>query len=356
MRRAFRRWLVVLLLLLTLPPVLLYLLANYWLESVGGRQALERELTRRAGLPVRLLGEFDIMLIPAIGVEGTELLIGGTGTDEELVRSGEYSLALALAPLLAGEIRVQTVRLADGSFRLDRLPPADQAAPGSPGAGLRLPSIDEFALSDFTIVASAEHAARFEVDELTFEGFEERRDTKFRLAIAGFGRVAGQLRWDPGASALNLDGSWSGPWPGDLEFSLQVDLAEESGSLAARWPAHPASADEVVAVASGFVVREGGVRLPALEIAAGRQSVRGGGCLRLRGTPALQLELAADELDLDKLPELPPLATPAGADGPAAAGLDLDIRLTAAEIRRAGAVARQAVLSFGGEPDCSDLD
>ena len=198
MRRAFRRWLVVLLLLLTLPPVLLYLLANYWLESVGGRQALERELTRRAGLPVRLLGEFDIMLIPAIGVEGTELLIGGTGTDEELVRSGEYSLALALAPLLAGEIRVQTVRLADGSFRLDRLPPADKAAPGSPGAGLRLPSIDEFALSDFTIVASAEHAARFEVDELTFEGFEERRDTKFRLAIAGFGRVAGQLRWDPG--------------------------------------------------------------------------------------------------------------------------------------------------------------
>jgi hypothetical protein len=356
MRRAARRWLVLLLLLLVLSPVLLYLLASYWLESAGGRKALEGELTRRVGLPVHLLGEFDIMLLPVLGVEGTELLIGGTGADEELVRSGEYSVALALAPLLAGEMRVETVRLAGGSLRLDRLPSNDKAAASSPGAELRLPSIDEFAVSDFTIVAPGEQPARFEVDELTVEGFGERRDTKFRLAIAGYGRVAGQLRWDPALSALNLDGSWEGPWPGDLEFSVQVDLTEESGNLAARWPAGPASPDEVVAIASGFVVRDGAVRLPELEIAAGRQSVRGGGCLRLGGTPALQLELAADELDLDKLPELPPFGTPAGAEQPAAAGLDLDIRLTATEIRRAGAVARQAVLSLGGEPDCSDLD
>lgn len=356
MRRAARRWLVLVLLLLALSPALLYVLADYWLESAGGRKVLEGELTRRAGLPVRLLGEFDIMLFPSLGVEGTELLIGGTGAGEELVRSGEYSVALSLAPLLAGEMRVETVRLAGGSLRLDRLPPMGKPAAGSPGAALRLPSIDEFAVSDFTIVAPGEDSARFKVEELAFEGFEERRDTKFRLVIAGYGRLAGQLRWDPAVSALNLDGSWAGPWPGDIGFSVQADLAEKSGNLAARWPAHPASPEEVVAVASGFVVRDGAVRLPGLEIAAGRQSVRGAGCLRLGGTPALQLELAADELDLDKLPELPPFGTPAGAEGPAALGLDLDIRLTAAEIRRAGAVARQAVLSFGGEPDCSDLD
>ena len=68
---------VVLVVVLLLLPVGLYWLADAWLESSGGRQMLEQELGARFGMSVSLEGEFDLMLLPDIGVSGTELVIGG---------------------------------------------------------------------------------------------------------------------------------------------------------------------------------------------------------------------------------------------------------------------------------------
>ena len=64
---------------LLIPALLLaaaYWLADSWLESAGGRRMLENALTSRSGVPVRLLGDFDLMLLPAIGASGTELVVG----------------------------------------------------------------------------------------------------------------------------------------------------------------------------------------------------------------------------------------------------------------------------------------
>ncbi len=352
MKRAFRRWALVLLAVLVLSPVLIYLLANAWLESAGGRQALERELARRAGLPVRLLGEFDIMLLPSLGVEGTELVIGGPGPDEEFVRSREYSVAVALSPLLQGELQIESIHLAGGQLRLDNLPPGREPTAAEPAAPFELPAIEKFEASQLTIVRGDGQGQQFRIDEFRVEGFAERRDTMFRVGVAGFGRIGGLLRWDSANSLLTLDGTWSDAWPGDLKFEGQVDFGAGDGRVAASWPAQPASPAEVLAFAAGFEVQEANVRLQAIEASVGMQTMRGDGCLLLGASPALQLELTADELDLDSLLEIPPLDAMSDTPGASEAGFRIDVRLTAGEVRVGGAVARQAVLSLGAEPDC----
>ena len=356
MKRAFRRWALVLLAVLVLSPVLIYLLANAWLESAGGRQALERELARRAGLPVRLLGEFDIMLLPSLGVEGTELVIGGPGPGEEVIRSREYSVAVALSPLLKGDLQVESIHLAAGTLRVDNFPPRGEPAAAGTGAPVRLPAIDKFEVSQLTIVTGGEPGQRFQVEEFWVEGFAERRETKFLAEVAGFGRVDGRLRWDSERSLLNLEGSWSGAWPGDLAFEGRVDFEAEAGRVAANWPARPETQTEVLAFSTAFAVQEAYVRLQSIEATAGTQTVRGDGCLLLGVPSALRLELTADQLDLDSLPDLPMLGMASDTHGAAGAGMQIDVRLTAAEISGGGAVARDAVGSLGAEPDCRQPD
>jgi hypothetical protein len=355
-KRTSRRWAYFLLVVLVLSPVLLYLMANAWLESAGGRQALERELARRAGLPVRLLGEFDIMLLPSLGVEGTELVIGGPGHGEEVVRSREYSVAVALSPLLKGNLQVESIHLAGGSLRVDNLPARAEPAPAGPGGPFRLPTIDKFEVSQLTIVTGGEPGQRFQVDEFRVEGFAERREAKFLAEVAGFGRVDGRLRWESERSLLNLEGSWSGAWPGDLAFEGQVDFEAGAGRVAANWPARPETRTEVLAFSAAFAVQEAHVRLQSIEATAGTQTVRGDGCLLLGVPPALRLDLTADQLDLDSLPDLPMFGMASDTDGAAGAGLQVDVRLTAAEISGGGAVARDAVVSLGAEPDCRQPD
>lgn len=356
MTRAFRRTLLLVLVLLVLAPTLLYLAGSAWLESAGGRQALERELTRRAGLPVRLSGEFDIMLLPAPGVEGTELFIGGPGPAAELVHSREYSVALGLPSLLRGDLQIESIRLEGGSLRLNNLPARREPAAAATAVPGELPPIGEVSVSRLTIVSGRGTTQQLQIDELRVEGFAERRHTKFELAVDGFGRAGGHLRWDSAMSLLTLDGTWSGLWPDGLEFAGQADFEAGAGRIAASWPAPSAERGTTLAFATDFQLRETLVRLQGLEASAGEQSLRGEGCLVLDEAPTLRLELTADELDLDRLPEFPPLGAAPDMRGSATAGLRVDARLTAGTLRVGGAVARQAVLSMGAEPDCGEPD
>lgn len=337
---------------LVLAPALLYLLASAWLESAGGRGALERELARRAGTPVRLLGDFDIELFPSLGAGGTDLVVGGPGTEAEMARSREYSVAVALGPLLRRNLEVESIRLADVTLWLDRLPAA-----GTPtGEPFRLPAIDELRVRQLTIVPKGEAGRSFKVDELTLEGFAEGRDSTIRVEAAGFGRVDGRLRWESDRSALNLEGSWLDVWPGALQFGLQADFAAAAGQVRAQWPARSDVGDDLLAISIGYVVREAGIGLRALEARAGAQTVRGGGCVVMGASPALRLDLAADELDLDSLPSLPPGLAAPGADNDAGPAFQIDVRLKVGVLRAGGAVARDAVLGMGSEPDCGLLD
>lgn len=352
-RRAVRRWAMWVLGALVLAPVLIYLLASVWLESAGGRGALERELARRAGMPVRLLGDFDIELFPSLGVGGTDLVVGGPAADGEMARSGAYSVAVALRPLLRRNLEVVSIRLADVTLWLDRLPSGTGSSPNEP---LRLPAIDEFRVSRLRIVPAGESGQPFQVDELVIEGFAEGRDSAIRVEAAGFGLVDGRLRWDSDRSVLNLEGSWLDAWPGDLRFELQADFAAAAGQLAAQWPARPEPGADQLAVSTRFTVREAAIGLRDLEARAGTQTVRGGGCVVMGAAPALKLDLAADELDFDSLPSLPPGLTAPGAGGAATPGLQVDARLAVGVLRAADAVAHDAVLAMGDAPECGPLE
>jgi hypothetical protein len=62
-------------------------------------------------------------------------------------------------------------------------------------------------------------------------------------------------------------------------------------------------------------------------------------------------------VDADALPDWAALTGPTETEAAdTAVGLDLNIRLKAAEMLAGGAVARQAVLQVGGVPDCTLAD
>jgi hypothetical protein len=348
-----------------------YLLLDFWLESAGGRRAVERALTERLGLPVTLQGEFDIMLLPSIGVSGTDLVLGPPGPASELGRSREYAVSLAVLPLLDGRLLIESVALSGGRIFPARLPPGDSAAPGGP-ASLQLPEIRSLALRDFEIVTAGSDGRGVPLQAFELEDFAAGHEAPFRLAVEGYGLLDGQLRWEGQRSALALDAAWSGLLSGQLQLRVDAALAAGSGSLQAAWtpavvtPADPAAAGAVgeqgpdgeIRLALEYLLVPGGARLAGLRLDAAGQSAAGVGCVLLQGEPSVNLRLETALIDFDALPALPSLVgdgggAPTGASGP---GSLLNLRLAAAEARAGGAVARDAVFLLGVEPDCAALD
>lgn len=362
MKAAIRRLLLFLPVLLVLLFAGAYLLAGAWLESRGGRQAIEQELSRRLGVPVNLQGDFSIALLPSVGVAGTELVIGEPGAASELGRSAEYAVELAVRPLLHGTLVVESFRLAGGRLYLARLPPGDGAAPDpdgkTPPPGL--PDIGSFTIRDFEIVTAGD--SRILLQEFSLKGFEPGRPAPFHLAVADYGVLSGSLDWRAPASELLLSAAWSDYLPGVLQLRLRAGLAASDGDLQADWlaPGDAADAPASIRMAAGYELRPSGIGFPDFRLDAGAQYAAGDGCLVFGDTPALHLDLASPRIDLDALPDLSALAA-FGGGGAEEEGVASDsvvsfnLRLRAAEARGAGAVAREAVLQAGGEPDCSGL-
>lgn len=364
--------------LLLLAPVALvllfagaYLLLDFWLESAGGRRAVERALTERLGLPVTLQGDFDIMLLPSIGVSGTDLVLGPPGPASELGRSREYAVSLAVLPLLDGHLLIESVALSGGRIFPARLPPGDSASPGGP-ASLQLPEIRSLALRDFEIVTAGSDGRGVLLQAFELEDFAAGHEAPFRLTVEGYGLLDGQLRWEAQRSALVLDAVWSGLLSGHLRLLIDAALAAGSGSLQAVWtpaavpPADPATTGAVggqrpdagIRLALEYALVPGGARLAGLHLDAAGQSAAGAGCLLLQDEPSVNLRLETSRIDLDALPALPSLAGDGGegSAGATGGGSVLNLRLAAAEVRAGGTVARDAVFLLGAEPDCSGLD
>ena len=362
MKSAIRRLLLFVPVLLVLLFAGAYLLAGAWLESRGGRQAIEQELSRRLGVPVNLLGDFSIALLPSVGVAGTELVIGEPGPASELGRSAEYAVELAVRPLLHGTLVVESFQLAGGRLYLERLPPGGgaTAAPEGETAPPGLPDIASFTIRDFEIVTADDN--RFLLQEFALEGFVPGRPAPFHLAVADYGVLTGSLDWRAATSELVLSAAWSDFLPGLLQLRLRAGLAAGDGDLEADWSAPGAAADAPAAIrmAADYELRPGGIALPDFRLDVGMQRAAGEGCLVLDDRPALHLDLASPRIDFDALPDLSALAALGGGgaeEGHAASDpvVSLNLRLRAAEARGAGAVAREAVLQAGSEPDCSGL-
>jgi len=356
-------------LLLGVLLVALYLLVDSWLEGAGGRQALERALQERIGLPVALRGEFRVMLLPAIGVSGTALIVGEPGPATELLSSEEYSVALALAPLFQRRLVIDAVRFGHGTLHLERWPEDGTPSTDAPQPPLQLPEIALLEIRDFQVVASRDGTEPYQLTELSIEGFAAGRASPLRLEVEGFGAWTGSLSWNPERSVIDLQAAGKGAWPGEIHLNAGLLTDAAMGTLEADWSGGLVGAGlgpgRDVQLSLAYALAGAGLRLQDIRFAMGPLLIGGAGCLLTVEQASLHLELATELFDTDDLPDLSTLSglgAPAAGDGGAPAGpgeapgLDYHVRLVAAELRGGGAVARQAVLQVGGEPDCTLLD
>ena len=173
---------------------LAYLALDTWLESAGGRQAIERVLSTQSGYPVSLAGEFEVVLLPSPGVSGTDLRAYDDPGGPLLVSSGRYAVALALRPLLHRELHVDRLTLGDVRF----------------GGG-------------------DANGSGFVVPELEITGFAVDEPAAFRLDLGLYGEATGRFTWQPSSSTLALSLAWGGfLFP---TLSLDVAAAYDSAGL-----------------------------------------------------------------------------------------------------------------------------
>ena len=118
---------------------LLVLVAGAWLESSAGRRELETALAGSLGMPVQLKGDFNIALLPAVGVSGTELSIGSSGSGAPFIQSREYHVAVKLLPLINGELSVLSFSAAGGLLDLARYPGVGEKATSTSFSRLQPP-------------------------------------------------------------------------------------------------------------------------------------------------------------------------------------------------------------------------
>jgi len=284
--------LLLLVLLVLLLPLAAYWLADTWLESSGGRQLLEQNLSERIGMSVRLGGEFDLMLLPDIGVSGTALVLGGPGPESEFARSEKFEMSIALQPLLDRRVLIDWIRLSGGHVYPERY--AGEGG-SSEVAGVRLPEIRELTVRDFQFELPGEGASPLRVKELMVSGFAENRETLFKLEIEDLAVVEGRLRWDTSRSVIHF---------------TNVNLL------------------------------------------LGEQALSGEGCLFLQNPRSLHFDLQAGALDLDMLRENLPVSGDASGGG---LPLEVNARFTIDEVTSSGVIARGVVFSLGGEPACNGI-
>jgi uncharacterized protein involved in outer membrane biogenesis len=295
-KKPARNLLLLLLGLLILAPPVAYWAIDAWLESSGGRQVLAKNLSERTGMNVTLGGEFDLMLLPDIGVTGTDLAIESPLADQPFARSAEYEISVALRPLLNGQLQVDWIRLSGGEIRPGRYRAGPPVAGEKKEAGtVRLPRIEELTIRDFRIIPPGSDNEGIEVSAFRVSGFADRRSAPFSLEIRELFSAQGSILLDMQDSSLQLK-----------ELSL-----ERSG-----------------------------------------QRMTGEVCMNIGDPFSLHLVLEAQQLDLDLLrQDLPDTGSWAG-DGGEGAPADIRLRLSVDELLAAGAVARGAVLSLGEEPVC----
>jgi len=182
-------------------PVVFYLAANAWLESSGGRRLLERELTDRAGMDVKIRGEFDLMLIPSIGVSGTDLVVGGPGADALFASSRKFEVSVALKPLLKRNVQVEWIRLSGGQVHPGRYRPAYDSGEDLP---VNLPAIRELTVKDFRFIFSDHENEALLLNEFSVSEFRADRETFFSLAAGRDISARGFLRWESDSGLLHL--------------------------------------------------------------------------------------------------------------------------------------------------------
>jgi hypothetical protein len=369
--------------------VLLLLLgaaADAWLETSGGRQLLQRELSKSLGLPVRLEGDFHFTLIPRLKIVGTRLTLGAPADGAVWASSEDYSAAVELIPFILGELRIAAVELDGGAVDADKLQRGFSAGAVPAGDGtVVLPQLGSLDITDIFISSGAKgsgvmldhlqlrgfqpgHAAGLLLEAaLVEEGVKEAqvtldgevtvmpgslatllhiRELHGELAGQRISGLTGQWQWNYSEEMLAGDMSWS---QDSLEanWSLELDTGKPAsgtlqGSLDAQGLLGP------LKLSIEFAVLPSRIDLTHVDMALSGQELAGAGCVLLEQPAALHLVLSTEELDLDPLADI--LARSEGDDADLPMGLAILVR--AERVRLAGALASDVVVEIGSRPDC----
>ncbi len=315
MKPSTRRLLLLIPLGFFLMLLVLYLAVDKWLESAGGRHALERAISDRIGMDVKLQGDFNIMLLPAIGVSGTNLEISAFSAGEPVARAGRYEIVVALGPLIDKRVRV-----------------------------------DNFVLESLQLTGPGEGTGQLGIERVEFREFEKDKPTPFSVTTTELGNIEGEFRWMAGDSVLATDFEWRIEGAGVLNLRSSTSLVNYSGSLAASYLA-PGS-EQVINASTNYEYRPDKITLTELGLESVGQEAGGSGCLWMGGLPSLNLNLVADFLDLDELRTV----APGSGAGVGELPLEVRIRLTAQEVRTSGVIAREVAFRLGGEPSCEVME
>jgi hypothetical protein len=176
-----RRALLFVPLALVLLMAVAYVAAETWLESAGGKRALEKTLSSRIGMPVRLGGDFNLRLLPSVSVSATQLAVSDPSTGEEVATGNYIEADLALAPLFREELDVSRLSVEGLRFNL----------PG--GNGLFFPRV-------------------------TLASFGIGRPTEFDIDWNWMGRLNGQFTWFASESRVHLNVLWRAQERDDIGY------------------------------------------------------------------------------------------------------------------------------------------
>jgi hypothetical protein len=373
-----------------------YWLGNRWLESSGGREMIEAELGRRAGMNVRLTGEFDLMFFPAIGVSGTGLAIGGAGPDSEFARSREYEISVALKPLLDRKLVVEWVRLTGGVIHPDRFSSAkNEAAGAAVGAALAANGNGKaglIAAEAAPTAANGNGKAGLIAAEAAPTASNGNGETGSIAAEAaptasnGNGET-GSIAAEAAPTGANINGETgliaakaaptgapTGANSGfpeiqeltirDLSIVLPGEAAERlklkhfsiRNFAESRDTPFELEIDRLASVEGSFrwEYSRSLIHFGKLLLDLGGQRVDGQGCLDLRTPASLHLALQAGVFDLDAFRNSLPGATAIPGQGGPGGGPPIEIRarFSADELTVSGVRAESVVLSLGAEPAC----
>ena len=283
MNRMARRIFLFLPLLTVLFLVVMYFALDTWLQSSGGRRAVERVLTAQLGMPVGLQGEFNIMLLPAAGVSGTNLVVRDGATGSDLARGGRFRVSLELLPLVREELR-----------------------------------INEVVVEDLVLAGQGASDEGFVIPRASLTGFAAGEPADFSIDLGPWGEVRGSFTWLPQQATVDLGLTWGGFMFPRVSLDTLIHYSDHV------------------------------INFPRLDADLGGQAVEGSGCFIQSPGKALNLDLTAGVLDLDRLGGWPDDTSGSGAEMP----FDLNLVVKAEEVRYGETTAYGSVLRMGSAPHC----
>ena len=369
---------------------LLVLVAGAWLESSAGRRELETALAGSLGMPVQLKGDFNIALLPAVGVSGTELSIGSSGSGAPFIQSRDYHVAVKLLPLINGELSVLSFSAAGGLLDPARYPGVGEKATRAGKADFKLPRIERLMLEDIRIILPGQGDSSVLIDMLELEDFRAGEPSKLTLELSllssgmttaslamnsklvvetGLRQLAleldalnfnsealtlqginGRMSWHLAGDSLEGQFSWQEPGLGSANLSSRLSTASNEGQVEFTYTGEGQSQD--LEAVLNFERRAEGLYFPEIFATFADQQLIGTGCLLLEDNSSLHLLLNSDFIDLEKLQSLNPgdsgIASDSGNDFP----VELNIKLIVQEIHAAGVIVRDAEIILGRQPDC----